>query len=828
MLASAVAGIRNVSPVPVEFLSFISKGSRDRERLKDLKIDLAVYPWTRLNIRKVNLIFRWCCFISLPLLAILYRALRTRSSRLLFLKAYLEADLIIDLSGDSLSSDYPEYALANSILPLAIARILNKPYMMCAQSLGPFRDTFIQRILIAILRDADLITTRERISDDILSALHIQGNVIPTQDLAFTIQPVGRERVNDICRTEGIDPALPWVGLSVSALISAYAFKELEPEHRKGAYIEAMGAFADWMASTYGFNILFIPHVAIPGVGDDAAISREIYCRMKCPEKARLLAGAYVGDELKAIIGLCKFFVGSRMHATIGALSQGIPTMTYVYNHKSIGINGNILRQSEYLIDIREVKSTELLERSIAVFRKLEQNAVLISGQLKGILPNVVEQARFNAWAAVNLLEIAGPLQQMHDPELCTGCGACVAACASNALAMRYTREGTLRPCLVRVCKQCSKCTKVCPAMGIDIGKEEQNFFGKQAEDAEIGVVSAAFKGYAKDSTLRWRRSSGGLVSATLAHLFDARQIDAALAVVDDPQNPLLPKAVWVTSAEELRLASCSKYTPVALLKALSDIQPRFEKIALVGLPCHLWGLRKLESNRILKDNAYIVRLGLFCNRTPSGHATELLLRKHGLAQKDVREIRYRGNGWPGSLKIHASNREVFYPQNEIWPFLASPFFLRKHCYFCGDYFARLADLSFGDAWLPECMGDTNGWSVCLVRSKRGAEVIKLCQTGLQLEEIPTNRIKEAFGAAIKSKYGRGMLKEVIYPECAAVRLPCHGARPKPKIRDSALIRLEHSLTEFGKSRVFQGRFLDHPANLFMKINNRLLNFLAK
>ncbi len=247
MIASAAEGIRGISPVSVQFKTLTSKTSVDRQRLGALNIRPVVSPWTRLNIRKVNVLFRWGCFIILPLLAFFYRAIRAKSSVFPFWKAFLEADLIIDLSGDSLSSDYPDYSLATNALPLVITRILNKPYMLCAQSIGPFRKSFIQKILIALIRDAAVISTRERITDDILSALNIHGNVIPAQDLAFSMRPAGKERINEICGQEGIDPRLPWVGISVSDLISTYSSGELSPEQRRESYIGSMAAFSDWI-----------------------------------------------------------------------------------------------------------------------------------------------------------------------------------------------------------------------------------------------------------------------------------------------------------------------------------------------------------------------------------------------------------------------------------------------------------------------------------------------------------------------------------------------------------------------------------------------------
>ncbi|MFH2093451.1 MAG: Coenzyme F420 hydrogenase/dehydrogenase, beta subunit C-terminal domain [Pseudomonadota bacterium] len=826
MLASAVTGIRKISPIDIQFKSLTAKSSVDHQRLSELDMGLIIYPWTRLNIPKINLLFRWGCFFILPLIAFFYKLFNVKSSIFAFWNAFLESDVIVDLSGDSISADYPPYSLVSIAMPLIMARILNKPYMLCAQSIGPFGNSFIHRMLVTLIRDAAAITTRERITDDILTKLHIQGNVIPTQDLAFCMEAASKDRIDVICSQEDINQHLSWTGISVSDLISVYAFRELPSDQRRMAYIDAMAVFADWIIKTYDMNILFVPHVVIPNVGNDLIITSEIFNRMKNQDKAVVLNGLYNGDELKGIIGLCRLFVGSRMHATIGALSQGIPTMTYVYNHKTIGINGQILKQQEYLVDIREISHTDLLERSKEVFHQLEKNAANISNRLDGILPKVIHGAEANAWIALNLLEIAGPLARMSNPKHCSGCGACAGVCADRVLEMQYTHEGTLRPRLVKKCNNCGRCMKACPVLGFDISREEKEIFGQQADDSETGVVRKAYKGYATEPGLRLRSSSGGLVTAILAQLLKTGEIEAVLSVVDNPEDPFRPKGTWITNAADLDKSSGSKYTPVALLEAVCNLPPDLKKIAVVGLPCHLWGLRLLEKNKFLKDKQVVLKLGLFCGRTPTGQSVEFIMHKNNIRPQDTKSIRYRGNGWPGGLKIATQTGDVFYPLDEVWPFLATPYFYSTHCFFCRDFFAHLSDLSFGDAWLPECQGDNTGWSLCMVRSTAGEKVIAACNNNLHLEPIGMQRIKQAMSKNISAKCGQGALKASLFPESSSVTITGPRKESTPSRRRKMHIRLEHFWLEVGKSRAFQHGFLDYPFNRFMKINSRIMSFI--
>ena len=53
------------------------------------------------------------------------------------------------------------------------------------------------------------------------------------------------------------------------------------------------------------------------------------------------------------------------MHATLAALSQAIPTLTFAHNHKTLDINGAVLGQRDFLIDTRKVDIAYLLEIKI-------------------------------------------------------------------------------------------------------------------------------------------------------------------------------------------------------------------------------------------------------------------------------------------------------------------------------------------------------------------------------------------------------------------------------------------------------------------------------
>jgi len=59
-------------------------------------------------------------------------------------------------------------------------------------------------------------------------------------------------------------------------------------------------------------------------------------------DRIHMVSGTYDQSAIKGIIGQCDFFIGSRMHACIAALSQGIPAVAVAYSKKFRGVYDSI------------------------------------------------------------------------------------------------------------------------------------------------------------------------------------------------------------------------------------------------------------------------------------------------------------------------------------------------------------------------------------------------------------------------------------------------------------------------------------------------------
>ena len=329
--------------------------------------------------------------------------------------------------------------------------------------------------------------------------------------------------------------------------------------------------------------------------------------------------------------------------------------------------------------------------------------------------------------------------------ELCTGCATCISLCPEKAIELIKDEDrGIYVPrVLEERCNDCGICYKVCPGHEVDFKQLNLEIFGKEhgdkLEDIMINNYINCYVGYSIDYNIRYNSSSGGVITQLLIFMLEEGIIDGALVTRMKKDSPLEPEPFIARTKEEIIEASKSKYCPVPANIALQEIlnSKEGEKFAVVGLPCHIHGIRKAECiNKKLKEKI-VLHLGLFCNHTPTLLATEFLLKKVKVKKESVKRLDYRGEGWPGRTKISLENSELLLPFS--WNFVGSYFFTPVRCFLCSDGANELSDISFADAWLPELSeGDKIGKTIIISRSELGE---KLLQVMKLRKEIELNKI---------------------------------------------------------------------------------------
>jgi coenzyme F420 hydrogenase subunit beta len=318
-------------------------------------------------------------------------------------------------------------------------------------------------------------------------------------------------------------------------------------------------------------------------------------------------------------------------------------------------------------------------------------------------------------------------IESVVSRELCTGCGTCDALCPKKAIKLGIDKtKGVYVPRINKdICNNCGFCYDVCSGYKVEYNKVNQEIYGKEPENILIGNYQNCYTAYSRNTKIRYNSSSGGLITQLLIYALEKEIITGALVTRMNKCKPLEPEPFIARTKEEIIEASKSKYCPVPVNIVLREIleSKEEEKFAVVGLPCHINGIRIAENKSKKLKNKIVLHLGIFCNHTPNFHGTDLYLKKLNIKKEDVKKIDYRGEGWPGTMKIITLSGTS--KISDYWGFIGSYFFYPKRCLMCGDCFCEIADISFGDAWLPELKGDKVGRSMIISRSEIGESILQ-------------------------------------------------------------------------------------------------------
>ena len=326
------------------------------------------------------------------------------------------------------------------------------------------------------------------------------------------------------------------------------------------------------------------------------------------------------------------------------------------------------------------------------------------------------------------------------DADRCVGCGTCVAVCPSNSIGVRP--ESGL-PELVRMCTGCSLCWDFCPRAGLHY---ESTWLddapGDAAADAPwsiagtdagegLGQVLEAVAIRALDPPSG--AQDGGVVTELLASLLGAGVIDGALVAKpsDDPDEPWKGVATVATTTAALRAAAGSFYNQTMALAALdlsSVALPADPRIAVVGTPCEVQGLRAMQlrpwptgAHRV---DAVSLTIALFCTKSFDYEALVVgeLARTRGVALEDVARIDVTRGRFVVD-DVHG-RRIVDEP---VRAFLGAAL---KGCNECADFAGRAADLSVGS------VGSADGWTTVLVRTPKGRAMLDVARGSFEVADL--------------------------------------------------------------------------------------------
>jgi coenzyme F420 hydrogenase subunit beta len=318
------------------------------------------------------------------------------------------------------------------------------------------------------------------------------------------------------------------------------------------------------------------------------------------------------------------------------------------------------------------------------------------------------------------------------DRGLCTACGTCVGVCPVKVLDVDYV-EGEPEPRLTGRCTKCGLCLVACGGAFIPLADMDQWLFGRKSsfKHDPLGIYRSCLRGHATDPRLKITCTTGGGTTALINFALEKGIIDAAIVAGWDEEKPWRCISMLVTTPEEMGKAT--RFSPemvsVNALLTTAVIEKGFRKIGVVGLPCHIHSLRKIQMAKQPPKIARAIKLtiGLFCAATYYFEGIKHLLSEFAGIDRleEILAVDYRGGSWPGALTVTTKDRKIHHVLSKheyTWHFLG-PASKRDRCLMCPDFSARVADIALGDIF-QKVTSDPNTNAI-LVRTRIGEEIVR-------------------------------------------------------------------------------------------------------
>jgi len=343
------------------------------------------------------------------------------------------------------------------------------------------------------------------------------------------------------------------------------------------------------------------------------------------------------------------------------------------------------------------------------------------------------------------------------DADRCIQCGTCVAACPSNSIGVN---QDSGLPELVKMCTGCSLCWDFCPRGGLRYealwppSTPSLTVDGSAGGDGAAATersdssdpyfkitggppgdgLGAVLEQYAVRSSSRVEDGQdGGAVTALLLALLAAGEINGALVSKpsSDPDEPWKGVATVATTAQEIQDAAGSFYNQTMALGALDLSRyalPPKPRLAVVGTPCEIQGIRAMQARRWAtgahRIDAVVLTIALLCTKS---------FDYEGLILRELRDRRRVDLDRVSKVDVIRGRMIVEYRDGSLAvdePVKAFHGTALKGCDECADFLGRSADLSVGS------VGSMDGWTSVLVRTERGQLAFQKARSKLDVRGL--------------------------------------------------------------------------------------------
>lgn len=349
-------------------------------------------------------------------------------------------------------------------------------------------------------------------------------------------------------------------------------------------------------------------------------------------------------------------------------------------------------------------------------------------------------------------LKITSNIKKVISGGYCIGCGAC--AVQDDRISIQENTIGLPQASLVHDSKHSSVCPFGAVVSEDEIAKSLYAVNGRY--DKRVGFYINNYVGFVVESQYRENASSGGMVSWVLAELFKRGEIDGVIHVAEGSDDVFEYQVS--ESLAEITGKSKSRYYPVHYDNALKKVLGNGKKYAFVGVPCFVKSIRLLSDNNKSVAESIKYCIAIFCGHLKTKAFAEMIAMQQGISSDAIASVDFRVKNPKQPANKYSS--QVFFKETtgEVSSLAPVPtqklygldwglgYFKPKACDWCDDIAGETADLSCGDAWLPETVKDPLGTNIVITRNKVIDDILKkgVDRNSLVLNVVPVEKVYES------------------------------------------------------------------------------------
>jgi len=328
------------------------------------------------------------------------------------------------------------------------------------------------------------------------------------------------------------------------------------------------------------------------------------------------------------------------------------------------------------------------------------------------------------------------PTQRLYrivEEGLCIGCGLCQSVAGGDRVRMMTVTNGYERPVVVNALdhETIDRIYDTCPSLRLE-GLPERDIDPETQHDLVWGPYRRMVRAYAADPDVRFRASTGGVLTALGQYLLASGAVSLILHARASEREPTFGEATISRTPADVLAAAGSRYGPTAPLVDIHGVLDEGEPFALIAKPCDVAAVRNLAEHEPRVDRLMQYALVMVCGGFMPPPGMDRFLREdEGVDPDDVRAFRYRGYGCPGPTRYELADgtlREQRY--TDFWGTDETQWQLPFRCKICPDGIGEAADVAAADDWPggspdPVTEDDDPGTNAVVVRTARGEALVQ-------------------------------------------------------------------------------------------------------